>query len=69
VRGGVDKGQNLKVIHLSGECIKPEQAGVEKWINSQRCTSGNFRGFEKPTVRPQLVFFFVRAALSWFSKK
>jgi len=22
-----------------------------------RCVAGNFRGFEKPTVRPQLVFF------------
>jgi hypothetical protein len=28
------------------------------------CVSGNFRGFEKPTVRPQLVLFFVRVALS-----
>jgi len=30
--------------------------------------SGNFRGFEKPTVRPQLISFFVRVALSCFSK-
>jgi hypothetical protein len=33
------------------------------------CSTGNFRGFEKPSVRPQIKFSFVRVALSWFSKK
>jgi len=33
------------------------------------CVPGNFRGFEKPSVRPQIKFSFVRVALSWFSKK
>jgi len=32
-------------------------------------TPGNFRGFEKPSVHPQIKFSFVRVALSWFSKK
>jgi len=29
-----------------------------------RLTPGNFRGFEKPTVRPQLKFSFLRVARS-----
>jgi hypothetical protein len=33
------------------------------------CVSGNFRGFEKPSVRPQLNFSFLQVARSWFSIK
>ena len=45
----------------------PGQVGV--CMRVRACTSGNFRGFEKPSVRPQLKFSFLRVARSWFSIK
>ena len=44
-------------------------ANVTIEVSMLVCVSGNFRRFEKPSVRPQLKFSFLRVARSWFSIK